>query len=212
MKPILTVIDIDVRANHDEQTREQLLERLKGYDDPAITVLWVNSLRMRADLRVVCLANDLARLDDFLMDVIRSVPGVRDTSAFIAFDGVVRGDVIESIPQQDSTWSRRASATVMIKTQPGEDCSVYQALADLPNNNQVDVGYVTKLLHCHACDMMVLLLGERTAALSGYVMSHIRTIPGVQDTEVISTLEWKVLADTEDLIAMAQAYPERIAE
>jgi DNA-binding Lrp family transcriptional regulator len=212
MKPILTVIDIDVHANHDEQTREQLLERLKGYDEPAITLLWINWLRMRADLRVVCLVNDLARLDDFLMDVIRSVPGVRDTRSFLAFDGVVHGDVVENIAMQDSTWSRRASATVMIKSEPGKDCSVYSALAELPNNNQVEVGYVAKLLHCHVCDMMVLLFGERTAALSGYVTSHIRPIPGVQDTEAISTLDWKVLADTEDLIAMMQAYPDKITE
>ena len=91
--------------------------------------------------------------------------------------------------------SRRASATAMIHIEPGKERAVYAALVALPRHNEVEVGYVTKLLHCHICDAMVMLIGERTASLSGYVMSWIRSIPGVTDTEVVSTLDWKVLAE-----------------
>ena len=208
MKPYLAVVDIDIRANQDETAREQVLEKLRNYKGSAVTPLWINWLRMRADLRVVCLVNELEHFDDFLIDEIRRVPGVRRTASYLAFDGMVHGDVIEDIPLQDSPWSRRASATVMIHIEPGKECEVYNGLVALPRHNEVEVGYVTKLFHCHVCDAMVLLLGERTASLSGYVMSWIRTIPGVTDTEVVSTLEWKVLATTEDLIALCQSFPE----
>jgi hypothetical protein len=209
MKSCLAVVDIDIHANKDETAREEMLERLRHYRGSAITPLWVNSLRMRADLRLVCLINELDRFDDFLIDEIRCVDGVRSTLGYLAFDGVVHGGVLEDIHLQDSPWSRRASATAMIQVEPGRDQAVFDALAVLPANNEVEIGYVVKLIHCPECDMMVFLLGERTASLSGYVMSWIRTIPGVADTQVVSTLDWKVLAKTEDIITLAQSFPER---
>jgi DNA-binding Lrp family transcriptional regulator len=212
MKQYLAVVDIDIHANQDETAREQVLERLRNYKGSAVTPLWITWLRVRADLRLVCLVGELEHFDDFLIDEIRCVPGVRGTHSFLSFDGVVHGDVIEDIPLQDSPWSRRASATAMIQIEPGKECSVYEALVALPRHNEVEVGYVAKLFHCHICDAMVLLIGERTASLSGYVMSWIRSIPGVTDTEVVSTLDWKVLARTEDLIALCQSFPETIKE
>jgi DNA-binding Lrp family transcriptional regulator len=208
MKPCLAVVDIDIHANQDESAREQVLEHVRNYKGSTVAPLWINWLRMRADLRLVCLVNELEHFDDFLSDELRSIQGVRGTEVFLAFDGVVHGDVIEDIPLQDSPWSRRASATVMIEIEPGKDRAVYEALRTLRAHNEVEVGYVTKLFHCHECDAMVLLLGERTASLSGYVQSWIRTIPGVEDTQVISTLDWKVLANTEDLIRLCQSYPD----
>ena len=97
MEPTLAVIDIDIISGQDELAREGLLANLKHHPDPCLTVLWVNWLRERADLRVVCLIHDLARLDDFLVDVIRSVPGVRGTSAQLAFDGMTRADALMDV-------------------------------------------------------------------------------------------------------------------
>src|SRR5450759_1712946 len=208
MKQYLAVVDIDIHANQDETAREQVLENVRNYKGSPVTPLWINWLRMRADLRLVCLVDELEHFDDFLIDEIRGVPGVRGTKSFLAFDGVVHGDLIDDISLQDSPWSRRASATAMIHIEPGKERAVYEALVALPRHNEVEVGYVAKLFHCHVCDAMVLLIGERTASLSGYVMSWIRSIPGVTDTQVVSTLDWKVLAKTEDLIALFQSFPE----
>ena len=57
-----------------------------------------------------------------------------------------------------------------------------------------------KLFHPDA-DLMIMLLGERTAALTGYVMSWIRTVPGVMDTQLTSVLDWCILGETEEFIA-----------
>ena len=84
-------------SGQDELARERLLENLRSSARPCITPLWVNWLRERADLRVVCLVHDLEQLDDFLVDVIRTVPGVRGTSARLAFDGMVRGESLMDI-------------------------------------------------------------------------------------------------------------------
>jgi len=207
MLPTLAVIDIDIFSGQDELAREGLLQNLALSDDRCITPLWVNWLRERADLRVVCLVHDMARLDDFLVDVIRKVPGVRGTAARLAFDGVVRGDAVMDVSLLSSVWDHRAAATVLVKSTPGQDREVFQSLLELPVHEQVQTVWVVKLFHSPEADLMLLLLGERTSALTGYVMSWVRTVPGVVDTELTSVLDWQILGETEDFIALAERFP-----
>lgn len=208
MQPTLSVIDIDIYAGQDEHAREGLLENLTRANNQCITPLWINWMRERADLRVVCLVHDLMRFDDFLVDVIRTVPGVRGTAARLAFDGVVCGDALMDIALQKMVWDRRAAATVEIKTQPGRDREVYAALVGLPRHKQVEVVWVVKLYHSIEADLMLLLLGERTAALTGYTMSWVRTVPGVVDTQVTSVLDWQILGDIGDFVILTERFPE----
>lgn len=209
MQPTLAVIDIDIFSGQDELAREGLLENLGRFDRHGVTPLWVNWMRERADLRVVCLVHDLARLDDFLVDVIRSVPGVRGTAAQLSFDGMVRGDALMDISMLNSVWDRRAAATVLVKSQPGHDREVYQTLIGLPPHQQVELVWVVKLFHSAEADLQLLLLSERTSALTGYVMSWVRTVPGVVDTQLSSVLDWRILGQTEDFIALAHRFPDR---
>ena len=208
MQPTLAVIDIDIHAGQDEIAREGLLEHLSDSRDQCITPLWVNWLRERADLRVVCLVDDLGRFDDFLVDVIRTVPGVRGTSARLAFDGVVCADALMDIAIEGALWDRRAAATVEVKTLPGSDREVFEALIRLPKHKEVEVVWVFKTLHSTEADLMLLLLGERTAALTGYTMSWVRTLPGVIDTQVTTVLDWQVLGQTDDFLALTERFPE----
>jgi hypothetical protein len=208
MLPTLAVIDIDILSGQDELAREGLLENLGRFKDSFITPLWVNWLRERADLRVVCLVQDLARLDDFLIDAVRTVPGVRGTAAQLAFSGVVRSDPLMDVAFFNTVWDQRAAATVQVKTQPGQDRAVYRALIELPRHEQVAIVWVVKLFHSTEADLQLLLLGDRTAALTGYAMSWVRTVPGVMDTQLSSVLDWRILGQTEDFIALAQRFPE----
>jgi DNA-binding Lrp family transcriptional regulator len=210
MRPTLAVVDIDIFSGQDELARERLLENLAGFQKTALTPLWINWLRERADLRVVCLIYDLEQLDDFLVDIIRTVPGVRGTSALLAFDGTVRGDPLLDVSLLNSGWDHRAAATVMVKSQPGQDREVYQALLELPHHEEVEIVWVVKLFHSVDADLLMLLLGERTSALTGYVMSWIRTVPGVVDTQLSSVLDWRILGQTEDFIALTQRFPEPV--
>jgi len=208
MQPTLAVIDIDIQSGHDELARERLLENLQKCPHNFISPLWVNLMRERADLRVVCLIHDLTGLDDFLVEVIRTVPGVRGTAAQLAFDGVVRSESLMDVALLDSVWDRRAAATVLVKSQPGADRQVYQALIELPRHQKVEVVWVVKLFHSGEADLLLLLLGEVTSALTGYVMSWVRTVPGVVDTQLTSVLDWRILGQTEDFITLAQRFPE----
>lgn len=209
MKPTLAIIDIDIFSGQDELAREQLLENLQRFHEPCLTVLWVNWLRERADLRVVCLVYDLERFDSFLVDVIRTVPGVRGTAAQLAFDGVMHGEALLDVSLLNAGWDRRAAATVQVKLQPGLEHEAYAALLALPVHEQVQVVWVVKVFHSGDADLLMLLLGERTAALTGYVMSWIRTVPGVLDSQLTSVLDWRILGRTEDFLAVARRFPEQ---
>jgi hypothetical protein len=209
MQLSLAVIDIDIASGQDELAREQLLENIRQCTKlEYITPLWVNTLRERADLRVVCLVHDMAKFDDFLVDVIRSVPGVRGTTAQLAFDGVVRGDSLLDVATLESAWGRRAAATVQVQVQPGLDQVTYEALLNLPPHQEVQVVWVAKVFHSTHADLQLLLLGERTASLTGFVMSWVRTVSGVLDTQLSSVLDWHVLGETEDFIALAERFSE----
>lgn len=210
MKPTLAVVHVDIASGADELARERLVANLQAHQNPCLSVLWINWIRERADLHVVCLIYDLEVFDDFLIDTIRSAPGVRGTSAQLAFDGVVRSEALMDVSMLNSGWDRRAAATVQVKLQPGRDQEVFAALRDLPPHELVDVVWVVKVFHSQDADLQILLLGERTAALTGYVMSWIRTVPGVLDTSLTSVLDWRILAETEQFVALCERFPEAI--
>lgn len=212
MKPTLAVIHIDIAAGADELARENLLEHLQAYHNPCLSVLWVNWIRERADLHVVCLVHDLDLFDEFLINTIRTAPGVRGTSAQLAFDGIVRSDAMMDVSMLNSGWDRRAAALVQVKLQPGRDNEGYEALCKLPPHEQVDVVWVVKLFHSAEADLLILLLGERTAALTGYTMSWIRTTPGVLDTSLTSVLDWRILGETEAFVALCERFAERVTK
>lgn len=210
MRPTLAVIHVDIAAGKDELARERLLERLEAHHNPCLTVLWVNWLRERADLRVVCLVEDLELFDDFLVTVIRAAPGVRGTTAELAFDGVVRSEALMDVSMLNTGWDRRAAATVQVKLQPGRDAETYDTLCRLPPHDMVDVVWVLKVFHSHDADLQLLLLSERTAALTGYVMSWIRTVPGVMDTNLTTVLDWRILGQTEAFVRVCERFPEQM--
>jgi hypothetical protein len=208
MKPTLAVIHVDIAAGEDELARERLVENLQAHKNPCLNVLWINWIRERADLHVVCLIYDLELFDEFLVHTIRSAPAVRGTSAQLAFDGIVHSEALMDVSMLNTGWDRRAAATVQVKLQPGRDDEVYNALCKLPPHELVDVVWVVKVFHSHDADLQILLLGERTAALTGYVMSWIRTAPGVLDTSLTSVLDWRILGETEQFMALCERFPE----
>jgi hypothetical protein len=206
-QPTLAMIDVEIRSGQDEIAREAILANLKGYCEECVQPLWVNLLRERADLRIVCLVRDLSQLDNFLIDVIRSAPGVRGTSAHLAFGGVVHGSVINELPLQDAPGIRQAAATVSIKTEPGFDRQAYKTLVALNHHPDVRVGFVLKVFHSPETDIQMLLLGDRTTSLTGFVMGWIRTVPGVLDTSLTSTVDWQIIGKPDDFVELAQCFP-----
>lgn len=213
MEPVLAIIDIDIQGGQDERTREGLLEGIRSFEGDCVLPLWINMLQERADLRVVCLVYDLSQLDDFLMDVVRSVPGVRGTSGRLAFAGYIDGDVFSELPllEQASTASGIA-ATIDLRSEPGRDRKVFEGLVSLPQHPKVRVAWAMQLFHSSRTDMSLLLLADDLQSLNAYVMSWVRTVPGITDTDLILMSDWEVVGNAEHFVAAAERYARQVTE
>jgi hypothetical protein len=204
--PLLAFVDADIASGKDEIAREQLLNNLRRYKSPGVTPLWVNWLRQRADLRFVCMVQDPREFNDFILDVVRTVEGVRETSTILSFGGRADIDTLLELEMEVSPQSHTVAASVMIDTQPGLDRQCFQALIDLPPHPDVKRVWLLNTYHSDSTDLMLLLLGKNVAAVTGYVMSWVRTTPGIIDTEMSTLLDWRWLATPEDIVELCELF------
>lgn len=204
--PILAFIDADIVSGKDEIAREQLLQNVSRYRTPGVAPLWVNWLRHRADLRFVCLVRDVEEFNDFMLDVVRSVDGVRETSTILSFGGRADLDTLLDLEMEVGPTPRMVAGNIMIDVTPGMDRECFQALHDLPPHPDVRHVWILNCYHSENADLMMFLLAKSQSALTGYVMSWVRTVPGVVDTELDSVLDWRWLAASEDIIELCEMF------
>ena len=208
-QPILATIDVDITSGRDEIAREQMLYNLRQYRGHGVKPLWTSWLRQRADLRFTCLINDVSAFNDFMLDVVRSVDGVRETSTVLSFGGRADIDTLLELEMEVST-NNMIAANVMIDVQPGLDRKCFQHLLDLPCHPEVKRVWLLNCYHSQDSDLMMLLLGKKISSITGYVMSWVRTTPGVVDTEVLTVMDWRWLADADDLVDLAELFFTRM--
>ncbi len=204
--PLLAFIDADIVSGKDEIAREQLLNNLRRYRSPGVTPLWVNWLRQRADLRFVCMVQDPREFNNFMLDVVRNVEGVRETSTMLSFGGRADIDTLLELEMEVNPSSPTVATSVMIDTQPGMDRQAFQALVDLPPHPDVKRVWLLNTYHSDNADLMLLLLGKNVETVTGYVMSWVRTTPGVIDTETSTLLDWRWLASPEDIVELCELF------
>ena len=202
----LAFVDADIVSGKDEVAREQLLNNLMSYNSNGVAPLWVNWMRSRADLRFVCLVRDLQEFNRFMLDVVRSVEGVRETRTILSFSGRADIDTLLDLEMEVSPSSQTIAASVLIDVQPGMDRRCFQALIDLPPHPDVRRVWLLNTYHSDDADLMMLLLGKNVAALTGYMMSWIRTTPGVIDTEMSTVLDWRWLAEPDDIVELCELF------
>ncbi|GEM_PF-430891 len=204
--PLLAFVDADIVSGKDEIAREQLLNNLRRYRSSGVTPLWVNWLRQRADLRFVCMVQDPREFNDFMLDVVRNVEGVRETSTMLSFGGRADIDTLLELEMEVNPSSPTVASSVMIDTQPGMDRRAFQALVDLPPHPDVKRVWLLNTYHSDNADLMLLLLGKNVETVTGYVMSWVRTTPGVIDTETCTLLDWRWLASPEDIVELCELF------
>lgn len=209
-QPALAIIDVDIVSGKDEVAREQLLNNLLHWQGGGVRPLWINWLRQRADFRFTCLVHDLVAFNSFMLDVVRCVEGVRETSTIMSFGGRADIDTLLDL-EMEITTNNMVAANVMIDVQPGADRKCFQGLLDLPPHPQVRRVWLLNCYHSDNADLMLLVVGKNIAAITGYVMSWIRTSPGVVDTEVLTVMDWRWLASPDDIVELCELFFTRMA-
>jgi AmmeMemoRadiSam system protein B len=134
--------------------------------------------------------------------VVRSVDGVRETRTTLSFGGRVDFNALFDLEMEVSPSSNTVATSVWIDVQPGMDRQCFQAILDLPTHPDIRRVWLLNCYHSDDADLLLLLLGKNVAALTGYVMSWIRTVPGVIDSEMSSVLDWRWLASPEDIVEL----------
>jgi hypothetical protein len=152
------------------------------------------------------MVRDLAEFNDFILDVVRSVDGVRETRTTLSFGGRVDFNVLLDLEMEVSPSSHTMASSVWIDVQPGMDRQCFQSILDLPVHPDVRRVWLLNCYHSEDADLLLLLLGKNVAALTGYVMSWIRTVPGVIDSEMSSVLDWRWLASPEDIVELCEVF------
>ena len=209
VQPTLAIVDANIISGKDEVAREQLLYNLRHYRGNGVRPLWINWMRPRADLNFTCLIHDVQAFNAFMLDVVRSTEGVRETSTILSFGG--RADIDSLLDlEMEITTNNMVAANVMIDVQPGMDRRCFQGLLDLPPHPQVRRVWLLNCYHSDNADLMMLILGKNTAAITGYVMSWIRTTPGVVDTEALTVIDWRWLASPEDIVELCEMFFTRM--
>lgn len=232
-QPILAFVDCEIAGGHEELAREQLVQRGLDYQTlyrvnraleahtadihpgtgtislQGVAPLFVGWLRERAALRLVCMVRNLGEFNNFMLDEIRPIVGIRETRTTLSFGGWAEVDTLLELEMEVSPPAVAAvehtpatAASVWINVQPGMDRACFAALRNLPEHPDVRQVW---LLHCHQTlenDLNLLLLGKSPAALSAYVTSWVRTAPGVINTEMGTVQDWRWLAEAEDLVEL----------
>ncbi len=205
-QPVLVFVSTDIVSGMDEIAREKLISNLRHYSTSGLSPLWVNWLRHRADLHFACLVHDLQEFNDFMLDVVRKVEGVRETTTILSFSGRADIDALLELEMEVSPNSNTVASNVLIDVQPGMDRQCFQALLDLPPHPDVRRVWLLNCYHSEDADLMMLLLGKNVAALTGYVMSWVRTTPGVIDTEMGTVMDWRWLASPENVVELCEMF------
>jgi len=209
--PILAFIDCNIASGQDEIARESLMTNVGRYRSAGVAPLFVTWLRERSDLRFVCMVRNLNEFNDFMLDVVRNAQGVRATRTMLSFAGRADLDTLLELEMEVSTNGHLVAASLWIDVQPGLDRRCFQALLDLPPHPDVRQVWLLNCYHSDAADLQMLLLGKNVAALTGYVMSWVRTAPGVIDTEISTVLDWRWLASPDDIVELCELFFTRNA-
>lgn len=200
----IAIIDVDIRSGQDELARENVLEQLRTFNGPCVTPLWVNWLRSRADLRLVCMVHDLNKLDDFLIDVLRDALGVTGTRAMLSFGG--RADIAQLMEIPMAAQGQLYAATVSIKLKPGHDHAAFDAIWAIPPHSQVKPVWLLRTYHGYDADLSMLLFSESYPAINGYITSWVRPVEGLADTLICDVVDWRLLATPDQMIDLADQF------
>ncbi|MEM7131382.1 MAG: hypothetical protein AAF702_34025 [Chloroflexota bacterium] len=205
-QPLLAFVDADIVSGKDEVAREELLEKVSHFRSDSVSPLWVNWLRQRADMRFACLVRDVREFNDFMLDVVRSVDGVRETGTMLSFGGRADLDALLDLEMEVSPSSQTIAAVVLVDVEAGMDRQCFQGILDHPTHSDVRRVWLLNCYHSDDADLMLLLLGKNIEALTGYVMSWVRTTLGVVDTEMTTVLDWRWMASPEDIVDLCELF------
>lgn len=193
-KEFLVFAILDIVAGKEKEALEGLVKNLEpevgGRFGPA--AIW--QIRHSTDYAVELRLKDpaaVADLDDLLIDKVRSVDGIAETTIRTIFNF----SFIDEAGGKKAVAAARGEGgilgVVLCDVVCGKDRETHQAMLALKPDGDVVPVDVETAFHSADFDASVLLVGPDEGALHAYIQKHLRPIDGVYDTfcEVWSILK-----------------------
>ncbi len=204
--PSLAIIDAVTEVGKDDEARRNLQHNLKEWRRSGVSPLWINSLRSRGDIRLVCLVQDFHKFNTLMLDEIRSVDGVRETHTVFGFDGVANLDLLLDLEMEVLPMTDLSSCYLYLRVSPGEDRNVLEAIRQLPQEGDVRLIWALNIYDSQTGDLFLLLLSDDDRLTREFVRQRIRAIAGVRDTVMDEIVEWSWMAEADSIILLCEMF------
>ena len=181
----VTFLYIDCLAGSEKLIWNEVVRRLESY--PAVTVipLYGGIIRENGDIYLVCAVRDTERFDDFVIDEIRSIRWVTETSVMFSFNSKLRPETVETVVQAATQGEKKVAVNVHLDVEPGKEREVFQHLCQLEDTDQVKAWGAFIVLHSVSVDMVLSLMGESGNEIYAYISERVRTIDGVWNSTAL---------------------------
>ncbi len=204
--PSLAIIDAVTEVDKDNAARQGLQHNLQEWRRSGVSPLWINSLRSRGDIRLVCLVQDFHKFNTLMLDEIRSVDGVRETRTIFGFDGVANLDLLLDLEMEVLPMTDLSSCYLYLRVSPGEDRNVLDAIRQLPQDGDVRMVWALNTYNSQTGDLFLLLLSAAERLTREFIQNPIRAIPGVQDTVMDEIVEWSWMAEPDSIVLLCEMF------
>ena len=197
---------VDCVAGTDQEVLEGLLENFKKDRPERVLPVSIGYIKTKGDYLIPLLIQDIADVDDVIIDKIRSVPGVCDVKSYILNLHVPedREDEEGGAEAEDSAeLPLLAHGMVFIDVESGKDRHVLKTLSR-SDTEDVKINFLGHCFHSFDCDMLAFVSGYDHNILFEWVRSSVRTIDGVLDTDVDSISGMEPLILPEEMEALME--------
>ncbi len=206
MNSSIVRILIDPYAGEEAEVYQALLTRLNGLEEDNITPLYLRWIVSSYDLELVCHTNDLSTFNDFMIDTIRSVPGVNNTESQLLNNGFVfPGGFALSRMRAEHGYSV-THAVVDIDVTPGDERDVFAALYDLPEADDLRKVYLFQEFAGMKADITLQIAGPSASTIATYVAQYIRPMFGIRDTTTTFSSGTATFVNVDELQTVLAAY------
>lgn len=193
---------VDCIAGRDDAVLEGLTANFTKDRSESILPVSIGYVKTKGDYVIPMLVQDMAEVDDLLIDKVRSVDGVSDIKSYLFNMQVPRPDEDEV----DEGTPLMAHGIIFVDVEGGKDRACLDAIAAL-GDDEVSINFLGHCFHSFDCDMVVFVSARSHARLFEWVKEKIRPIDGILDTDV------EIISGMEPLLSMeeAQALMEELA-
>lgn len=202
-KPLIAEVHILTQQNAFVKTYEHIVAALKSkkVENYALLPMYVNYDSDDLELRICMEFRDAALVDKFIVDKIRTIPGVEATRVRLTLDGRIFPKGVKALAAMDGNYQ---SCHIFLKIDPEKDGSAWSALRSLSDTDSVFPTWVFRDFYEYDRDVTLRLMGRDRDVLTSFVDDVVRKIEGVISCRIQYTNKVEKLLNDEQLMSFAQ--------